>query len=39
MVSTVTIRPPSGDGPKISYRDDPANPVPTVGGANLTFAP
>ena len=22
---------------KITYKDDPANPVPTVGGANLTF--
>ena len=28
---------PDGDGEKLSYRDDPANPVPTVGGANLTF--
>ena len=28
---------PSGDGVKVSYRFDPADPVPTVGGANLTF--
>ena len=28
---------PDGDGEKLSYRYDPANPVPTVGGANLTF--
>ncbi len=28
---------PAGEGAKISYRYDPANPVPTVGGANLTF--
>ena len=29
--------PPTTAEAKISYRDDPANPVPTVGGANLTF--
>jgi len=28
---------PASDGAKLSYRYDPANPVPTVGGANLTF--
>jgi predicted acyl esterase len=28
---------PGGEGAKLSYRFDPANPVPTVGGANLTF--
>jgi putative CocE/NonD family hydrolase len=28
---------PSGDGANASYRFDPANPVPTVGSANLTF--
>jgi uncharacterized protein len=28
---------PSGDGVKLCYRFDPADPVPTVGGANLTF--
>jgi uncharacterized protein len=28
---------PSVAEAKISYDDDPANPVPTVGGANLTF--
>ena len=28
---------PNGDGVAVSYRFDPANPVPTVGGANLTF--
>jgi putative CocE/NonD family hydrolase len=30
-------RRPEGAQTAISYRDDPANPVPTVGGANLTF--
>jgi predicted acyl esterase len=29
---------PSSAGGKTSYKFDPANPVPTVGGANLTFA-
>jgi predicted acyl esterase len=29
--------PPAGEGAKTSYRFDPANPVATVGGANLTF--
>ena len=33
----LTLKPPGGDGEKLSYRYDPANPVPTVGGANLTF--
>jgi predicted acyl esterase len=28
---------PANEGAKIDYRFDPANPVPTVGGANLTF--
>jgi predicted acyl esterase len=28
---------PGGEGVKLSYRYDPANPAPTVGGANLTF--
>jgi predicted acyl esterase len=30
-------KPPAGADVKVSYRYDPANPVPTVGGANLTF--
>ncbi len=34
---TLSNKAPSADGVKISYRFDPANPVPTVGGANLTF--
>src|SRR5579859_425970 len=34
---TLAGKAPGGEGGKISYRDDPANPVPTVGGANLTF--
>jgi predicted acyl esterase len=33
----LTGKAPGGDGVKVSYRFDPANPVPTVGGANLTF--
>jgi uncharacterized protein len=33
----LTTAPPSSDGAKMSYKDDPAHPVPTVGGANLTF--
>jgi predicted acyl esterase len=33
----LTEREPSGDGTKLTYRYDPADPVPTVGGANLTF--
>ncbi len=28
---------PTADKASVSYRFDPANPVPTVGGANLTF--
>jgi len=34
---TLSGKAPAGEGAKISYRYDPANPVPTVGGANLTF--
>jgi uncharacterized protein len=34
---TLSPKPPSLDAAKITYDDDPANPVPTVGGANLTF--
>jgi hypothetical protein len=34
----LTTKPPAVTDAKISYRFDPANPVPTVGGANLTFA-
>jgi len=33
----LSAKPPSVEDAKISYTDDPANPVPTVGGANLTF--
>lgn len=33
----LTEKAPSADGVKVSYRFDPSNPVPTVGGANLTF--
>ncbi|MFI4936047.1 MAG: CocE/NonD family hydrolase [Caulobacterales bacterium] len=33
----LTTKAPTDDGAKISYAFDPANPVPTVGGANLTF--
>jgi predicted acyl esterase len=33
----LTTAAPAADGTKISYRFDPAHPVPTVGGANLTF--
>ena len=33
----LSAKSPTGDGVKVSYRFDPANPVPTVGGANLTF--
>ena len=33
----LTPRPPTLEASKTSYRFDPANPVPTVGGANLTF--
>jgi uncharacterized protein len=33
----LTTKAPAGDGTKVSYRFDPANPAPTVGGANLTF--
>jgi predicted acyl esterase len=34
---TLAAKAPGGEGTKLSYRFDPANPVPTVGGANLTF--
>jgi uncharacterized protein len=34
---TLSGKAPASDGAKLSYRYDPANPVPTVGGANLTF--
>jgi hypothetical protein len=33
----LTTAPPTAADAKLSYRFDPANPVPTVGGANLTF--
>ena len=33
----LSAKAPAGEGVKVSYRFDPANPVPTVGGANLTF--
>jgi uncharacterized protein len=33
----LTTAPPKAADAKLSYRFDPANPVPTVGGANLTF--
>jgi hypothetical protein len=33
----LAAKPAASDGAKITYRYDPANPVPTVGGANLTF--
>ena len=28
---------PTKDGDKVAYKFDPAHPVPTIGGANLTF--
>jgi predicted acyl esterase len=34
---TLSTKAPASDGAKVSYRFDPANPAPTVGGANLTF--
>jgi hypothetical protein len=34
---TLSEKAPTAEDVKVSYRDDPANPVPTVGGANLTF--
>ena len=34
----LTLAPPKAAGAKVSYRFDPANPVPTIGGSNLTFA-
>jgi predicted acyl esterase len=33
----LTLKAPTADERKKSYRYDPANPVPTFGGANLTF--
>jgi predicted acyl esterase len=33
----LTLKAPAAEGQTLSYRYDPANPVPTVGGANLTF--
>jgi uncharacterized protein len=33
----LTTKAPTDPASKTSYRFDPANPVPTVGGANLTF--
>ncbi len=35
--NSLTTRPPAATGAKLSYRFDPANPVATFGGANLTF--
>lgn len=34
---TLTIKAPAADSAKIGYQFDPAKPVQTVGGANLTF--
>jgi hypothetical protein len=34
---TLTPKAPTAAEAKITYADDPANPAPTVGGANLTF--
>jgi putative CocE/NonD family hydrolase len=34
---SLSIRPPSVETARIAYKFDPAKPVPTVGGANLTF--
>jgi predicted acyl esterase len=34
---SLSTKAPGAEGTKISYRFDPAHPVPTVGGANLTF--
>ena len=34
---TLTTAAPEAADAKLSYRFDPANPVPTIGGANLTF--
>jgi predicted acyl esterase len=34
---TLVAKAPDAADVKVSYRYDPANPVPTVGGANLTF--
>jgi uncharacterized protein len=34
---SLSTRRPAVEAAKITYTDDPADPVPTVGGANLTF--
>jgi predicted acyl esterase len=34
---SLSAKAPSGENQKLSYKADPANPVPTVGGANLMF--
>ncbi|THD75313.1 MAG: CocE/NonD family hydrolase [Phenylobacterium sp.] len=34
---TLGLKAPTATAAKLTYADDPANPVPTVGGANLTF--
>lgn len=34
---SLSTKAPAAAEAKISYKDDPADPVPTVGGANLTF--
>jgi|HubBroStandDraft_1064217.scaffolds.fasta_scaffold38835_3 predicted acyl esterase len=34
---SLTLTPPTAEAASVSYKFDPANPVPTVGGANLTF--
>ena len=34
---TLSGKASAGEGARISYRYDPADPIPTVGGANLTF--
>ena len=34
---SLVLKAPAAADVKVSYRYDPANPVPTVGGANLTF--
>ena len=34
---SLSQKPPAAESEKLSYRFDPANPVKTLGGANLTF--
>jgi predicted acyl esterase len=34
---SLSLKAPTAADAKVTYVDDPANPVPTVGGANLTF--